>query len=104
VTRLVAVAAMAAVLAVGILLAPLVPAVGGPGPVAAASPEVTPGGGGGGDPRSVGEGPGLVGDPLFAIALVIGIGILAAGLTAVYVRATGGSRRRPPSGGSSRPR
>jgi hypothetical protein len=95
------VAAMAAALALAFLLVPGGEAVGGPGPVAAASPEATPGGGGGGDPRSVGEGPGLVGDPLFAIALVLGIGILAGGLTALYVRATGGSRARPPNGGPS---
>jgi hypothetical protein len=39
-----------------------------------------------------------VGDPLFALALVIGIGVVAAGLTALYVRATGGPRARPPAG------
>jgi hypothetical protein len=45
-----------------------------------------------GDPRSSGQGPGLVGDPLVAVALVIGIGLLAAGLTIGYVRLTGGRR------------
>ena len=70
--------------------------VGWPGLAAGASPEATAGPGGGGDPRSVGEGPGLVGDPLFALALVIGIGLAAAGLTVLYVRATGGPRARPP--------
>lgn len=46
-----------------------------------------------GDPRSVGEGPGLVGNPLFAIAIVAAIGVGSAVLTALYVRATGGARR-----------
>jgi len=43
-----------------------------------------------GDPRSAGEGPGLVGDPLTAILVVAAIALLAAGLTLAYVRATGG--------------
>jgi hypothetical protein len=94
VIRLAAVAA----LAITVLLLPISGPVGGSGPVAAASPEATRGpGGGGGDPRSVGEGPGLVGNPLFAIVLVIGIGAVAAGLTALYVRATGGRRTGPPT-------
>lgn len=46
----------------------------------------------GGDPRSSGEGPGLVGDPLFAIALVVGIALAATVLTLAYVRLTGGRR------------
>jgi hypothetical protein len=45
-----------------------------------------------GDPRSSGQGPGLVGDPLVAVALVVGIGLLAAALTIGYVRLTGGRR------------
>lgn len=95
-TRLLAVAVLG--LALVLLLLPAVGPMGGPGLVAAASPDGTPGPGGAGDPRSEGEGPGLVGDPLFALALVIGIGIAAAGLTAIYVRATGGRRARPPGG------
>jgi hypothetical protein len=39
-----------------------------------------------GDPRSEGEGPGLVGLPLLAAAAVIGLGVLAAGATVVVVR------------------
>jgi hypothetical protein len=43
-----------------------------------------------GDPRSAGEGPGLVGDPLMAILVVVVIGVLALGVTLAWVRATGG--------------
>jgi hypothetical protein len=60
-----------------------------PPAVAAATPG--PSGVLGGDPRSSGEGPGLVGEPLLAIGAVLAIGILAALLTTIYVRAT----RRP---------
>jgi hypothetical protein len=56
----------------------------------AASP--TPTSGAGGDPRSSGQGPGLVGDPLFAIVVVVLIGLAALGGTLLYVRATGGPR------------
>ena len=59
-------------------------------PALAASPE--PSAVLGGDPRSSGEGPGLVGDPLTAIVLVLVIGIGAAVATALYVRLTGGRR------------
>ncbi|MEX2011259.1 MAG: hypothetical protein WEF51_03360 [Chloroflexota bacterium] len=97
-------ATLATALALAALaLMPAVGPIGGSGLVAAASPDATAGPGGGGDPRSVGEGPGLVGDPLFALALVIGIGVLAAGLTALYVRATGGPRTPPPGAPPSRP-
>ena len=41
-----------------------------------------------GDPRSEGEGPGLVGAPLLAAAAVIGLGLLAAGATIIVVRLT----------------
>jgi hypothetical protein len=56
----------------------------------AASPSPTAAAGG--DPRSSGEGPGLVGDPLFALAAVVGIGLIAAVATLAYVRLTGGRR------------
>ncbi len=56
----------------------------------AASPDPT--GASGGDPRSSGQGPGLVGDPLFAIGLVIAIGLAATVATLAYVRLTGGRR------------
>jgi hypothetical protein len=46
----------------------------------------------GGDPRSSGQGPGLVGDPLFAVAIVLGIGVATTLATIGYVRLTGGRR------------
>jgi hypothetical protein len=46
----------------------------------------------GGDPRSSGQGPGLVGEPLAAIAMVVAIGLLTAVATIGYVRMTGGRR------------
>ena len=46
-----------------------------------------------GDPRSSGQGPGLVGDPLAAIVAVVVIAALALVATLLYVRATGGPRR-----------
>ena len=60
-------------------------------PALAASPGPTTGAGG--DPRSSGQGPGLVGDPLLAVLVVVAIGAAALGLTLVYVRLTG--RRSP---------
>jgi hypothetical protein len=42
----------------------------------------------GGDPRSSGQGPGLVGDPLFAVIAVIAIGLGSVVATLVYVRLT----------------
>ena len=50
----------------------------------------------GGDPRSPGQGPGLVGDPLFAIGVVVLVALVSIGLTLGYVRLTG-------SRGGSRP-
>ena len=58
-------------------------------PVLAASP--TPSGMPGGDPRSSGQGPGLVGDPVLAVLAVFAIGLGALLLTLAYVRVT--SRR-----------
>lgn len=54
----------------------------------AASP--TPGAGG--DPRSAGEGPGLVGDPMFAVIAVVVIGLTTLLVTLGYIRLTGGRR------------
>ena len=61
-----------------------------PGPILAASPSASPGIAG--DTRSAGEGPGLVGAPLLAIAIVGLIAVLTVVATLVYVRATAGHR------------
>jgi len=53
----------------------------------AADPSVSPGGGAG-DPRSSGQGPGLVGDPLFAVLAVVIIGVVSVIATLAYVRLT----------------
>ena len=53
----------------------------------AAEPGATPGTGG--DPRSPGQGPGLVGDPLLAIGVVVLVALVSIGLTLGYVRMTG---------------
>jgi hypothetical protein len=60
------------------------------GSALAATPE--PSGVVNGDPRSSGQGPGIVGQPLLAIGLMLAIGIGAAILTTLYVRWTGGRR------------
>lgn len=62
----------------------------GPRLALGASPEPS-GPAAGGDPRSSGEGPGFVGEPLLAIGGVLGIGLLSAAATLAYVRLT----RRP---------
>lgn len=54
--------------------------------VLGASP--SPGGAGGGDPRSSGQGPGLVGDPAFALLAVLAIGAGSVVATLIYVRLT----------------
>jgi hypothetical protein len=60
-------------------------------PVAlAASPSPGPSQAAGGDPRSSGEGPGLVGEPGLALLAVVGIALLAIAATTLYVRLTGG--------------
>jgi hypothetical protein len=41
-----------------------------------------------GDPRSSGQGPGLVGDPLFALLVVVAIGFGSVIATLAYVRLT----------------
>jgi hypothetical protein len=57
------------------------------GSALAASPSPTSGTGG--DPRSSGQGPGLVGDPVFALMAVVLIGLGAMVLTLAYVRLSG---------------
>lgn len=99
--RLATAAVMAGLAAVVILLGPgpaIVPGgLAGPaiGPVrvSAASPAASPAAGG--DTRSPGEGPGLVGSPVLAIGGVLALGLAAAALTLLYVRATGGPRPPP---------
>jgi hypothetical protein len=59
----------------------------------AASP--APSFGVGSDTRSPGQGPGLVGDPVFAVLAVLGIAILSGLASLVYARRTG-SREAPP--------
>ena len=60
--------------------------VAGPPVVAAASPEPSAPGG---DTRSAGEGPGLVGAPFLAVIGVVALGLVAAGATLVYLRLAG---------------
>lgn len=76
---------IAALCAIGLVLAVAAP-------VLAAEPGATAGAGG--DPRSPGEGPGLVGDPGFALVVVLLVALLSVVGTLAYVRLTG-----PRSGG-----
>lgn len=57
----------------------------------AAEPSLTPGFLQGGDPRSEGEGPGLVGSPLAILAGVVVLGLATAALTVAVIRV----RQRP---------
>ena len=43
---------------------------------------------GGGDPRSSGQGPGLVGDPMVALLAVVAIGVVSVLATLAYIRLT----------------
>lgn len=61
----------------------------GAGTALAASP--SPAGAAAGDPRSSGEGPGLVGDPVVAIVIVALIAAASLVATLAYVRVTGGA-------------
>jgi hypothetical protein len=58
-----------------------------PALVLAADPSESPGGAAG-DPRSSGQGPGLVGNPGWALLIVLVIGITALLVTLAYVRLT----------------
>lgn len=75
--------ALLAVASVWWLIGFLVPPV-----VAAASPSPVAG-----DPRSSGEGPGLVGEPMFAIAVVALIALVSVVATLAYIRFTRGGGR-----------
>jgi hypothetical protein len=70
------------------------------GPVLAASPAPSPGADYGGDTRTSGQGPGLVGSPLYAIGGVLAVALVSIGITLVYVRATDKSRA-PSTAGSA---
>ncbi len=71
----------------GTLLAALLLAVAAASALAASpSPNTAAG-----DPRSAGEGPGLVGDPLTAIIVVLVIGVTTVLLTLAWTRFRGGS-------------
>jgi hypothetical protein len=62
--------------------------------VATVADAASPSPGVGGDPRSDGQGPGLVGDPGTAILLVLAIGLVSLGATLLYVRLTDRARPR----------
>jgi hypothetical protein len=66
--------------AIAVLGAAVVPAV------YAATPTPAPGG----DPRSSGEGPGLVGEPGLALLIVVAIAVVSIVATTVYIRLTDG--------------
>jgi hypothetical protein len=70
-------------------IAPVVVLAASPGPSPVA----------GGDTRSGGEGPGLVGSPLAAIVAVLLIALASIVLTLVYVRLTSGRPTEPPARG-----
>lgn len=78
---------LAAIVLAVLLAVPAATLASSPSPTTAAA----------GDPRSTGQGPGLVGDPLTAIVLVLSIAAVSLGATLLYVRATGGSAGRRPS-------
>jgi hypothetical protein len=59
-----------------------------PAPAATAGPQPTAGIIGSGDPRSNGQGPGLVGSPFAILAGVILLGLITAGGTLLYLRVT----------------
>ncbi len=58
------------------------------GAVATLAASPAPSAGTGGDPRSSGQGPGLVGDPAFALVAVVAIGLGTVLATLIYVRLT----------------
>jgi hypothetical protein len=60
------------------------------GSALAASPEPSAGADYGGDTRTTGQGPGLVGSPLYAIGGVLAVALISIGITMVYLRATAG--------------
>lgn len=89
VAAVVALAGGAALVVLGLAMAlvAVVTAVVDPPVLLAATPEPTavPAG----DPRSPGQGPGLVGDPAFAIGAVLAIAVVTVAVTGAWVRLTG---------------
>jgi len=79
------VAGLSFVIGLGLLAAAVVAWLADAAGALAASPSPPAGGG---DPRSAGEGPGLVGDPLYAVLVVVLIAIAAIVATTVWVRLT----------------
>lgn len=79
---------MTAIRVIAVLAAAMTLAVVSAASVLGATPTPGPGG----DPRSSGQGPGLVGDPAFAVLAVLAIGVATLVGTLVYIRATGGRR------------
>jgi hypothetical protein len=73
-------------------LVALTAAIGAWSVAAGSALAASPSPGAGGDPRSSGQGPGLVGDPAFAVLAVLAIGIGTLAVTLVYIRLTGGRR------------
>jgi hypothetical protein len=65
------------------------------GSALAASPEPSAGADYGGDTRTTGQGPGLVGSPLYALGGVLAVALISIGITMVYLRAT--ARQAAPS-------
>jgi hypothetical protein len=62
----------------------------------AAEASPTPSPGGAGDPRSPGQGPGLVGDPAFAIAVLVLVAIASTVATLIYLRLSAPADRAGP--------
>jgi hypothetical protein len=56
------------------------------GPALADSPSPSTAAYGGGDTRTAGQGPGLVGSPLYAIGGVLAVALISIGITLVYLR------------------
>ncbi len=86
--------AAAALLAIAVLAVGAVPLGATPaaGAVAVHADSPAPSTEAGGDTRSVGDGPGIVGAPALAILAVLGIGLLTVIVTTAYVRLSGGRR------------
>ena len=72
-------------------------------PIVAASPSPSGGAYGGGDTRTAGQGPGLVGSPLYALGGVGLVALISIGITLLYLRVTPGSQPNGPAGRPAEP-